>query len=69
MWEEAVGEIIAEHARPAWVRQGLLRVDVAEPVWLQELTYIEEDIRIKLNHRMGRCAVEKIEFRLGTGED
>ncbi|MBW1786354.1 MAG: DUF721 domain-containing protein [Deltaproteobacteria bacterium] len=68
VWEDAVGEAIAGHARPAWIKQGNLRVEVVEPIWLQELAYMEEDIRAKVNLKMGRCAVEKIEFKLGSGE-
>ena len=68
IWKDAVGGAIAAHAHPAWIKQGLLRVDVMEPIWLQELAYMEEDIRAKVNLKMGRRAVEKIEFRLGTVE-
>ena len=67
VWADAVGEGIAANARPAWIRQGTLRVEVSGPIWLQELAYMEADIRHQLNDKMGRCAVEKIEFRLGAG--
>lgn len=65
LWEETVGEAIAAHAHPSWVRQGVLKVDVSDPIWLQELEYMAEDIRASLNRKMGRDAVQKIQFRMG----
>lgn len=66
LWEETIGEAIAAHAHPVWIKQGTLRVDVKESIWLQELEFMAEDIRTELNRRMGRCAVRKIQFRLGV---
>ena len=63
VWDEA-GETIARNAQPLWVKKGRLRVKVSDPIWLQELSFMEETIRCKLNERLGRKAVEKIEFRL-----
>ena len=65
VWDESVGAAIADHARPAYVKKGLLRVEVTDPIWLQELEFAGENIRQKLNENMGREAVSKIEFRLG----
>jgi predicted nucleic acid-binding Zn ribbon protein len=64
VWDEVAGETIARNAQPLWIRNGRLRVKVSDPIWLQELSFMEETIRNKLNERLGRKAVEKIEFRL-----
>ena len=64
IWEEAVGAGIAANATPAWIRDGVLRVDVNEPIWLQELQYAEEEIKEKVNAAMKRDAVKRIDFRL-----
>ncbi len=66
VWEEAVGTAIANHAQPSWIREGRLRVNVSDPIWLQELEFAGEKIIEKLNEKLGRRAVEKVEFRLGT---
>jgi predicted nucleic acid-binding Zn ribbon protein len=66
IWEEVVGYAIAKHAKPTWIRNGRLRVAVSGPVWLQELQFLEEGIRNKLNKSLGRQAVERIDFRLAT---
>ena len=67
LWDDAVGEAIARHARPLWIKQGVLRVDVSNSIWLQELEYLGDDVKSRVNRKLGRCAVERIEFRLGTG--
>jgi predicted nucleic acid-binding Zn ribbon protein len=64
VWAEAVGPAIARNASPLWIRKGRLRVKVSDPIWLQELSLAGEAIRAKLNEKLGRRAVEKIEFRL-----
>jgi len=64
VWDEVAGETIARNAQPLWIRNGRLRVKVSDPIWLQELSFMEETMRNKLNERLGRKAVEKIEFRL-----
>ena len=63
-WESAVGAAIAKNAQPEWIKNGKLRVKVSDPIWLQELGYAEESIKEKLNQRLGRRAVDRIEFRL-----
>ena len=66
VWEEVVGVHIARNARPSWIKEGRLRVRVSDPIWLQELEYVGENIRERLNKRLGRDAVKGIEFRLGA---
>ena len=65
VWEEALGPAIAKNAWPSWIKNGRLIVKVSDPIWLQELKFVGEDIRNKLNRRLGRTAVEKIEFKIG----
>ena len=65
VWDEVVGPQIARNAQPSWIKNGRLRVTVSDPIWLQELKFAGETITDKLNRRLGRKAVEKIEFRIG----
>jgi predicted nucleic acid-binding Zn ribbon protein len=65
VWEETVGFAIAQNAQPEWIKSGKLRVRVSDPIWLQELGFVKETIKEKINERLGRKAVETIEFRLG----
>jgi len=66
VWEDAVGPVVARNAHPLWIKKGLLRVKVTEPIWLQELGLSEQAIRERLNERLGRPAVQRIEFRLSS---
>ena len=62
-WPAVVGEEAASHARPLWIKNGVLKVGVSEPAWLNELRFAEEEIRAGLNEALGRRAVSSIEFR------
>lgn len=65
VWDDVVGETISASARPTRIRKGRLSVTVSDPIWLQELTFLESAIREKLNSRLGRTAVDRIDFRVG----
>ncbi len=65
VWDEVVGPDVSENTHPSWIKDGRLRVAVSDPIWLQELKFLEEDIREELNKKLRRKAVKKIEFRVG----
>ena len=64
VWDDVVGPAISRNAQPSWIKDGRLRVQVSDPIWMQELGFAAQSIREKLNQRLGRKGVEKIEFRL-----
>ncbi len=64
LWDEVVGDMIARNAKPVWIKKGRLRVKVSDPIWLQELSFMEANIRKNLNERLGRMAINKIEFKM-----
>jgi len=64
VWEDTVGQLIARNARPVWIKNGRLKVHVEDPIWLQELEFIGQDIKDRINKKLGRMAIENIEFRL-----
>lgn len=65
VWDDVVGPAIAENAQPLRIKNRQLKVRVSDPIWYQELKFLEGDIREKLNNRLGRKAVDKIEFSVG----
>ena len=65
VWDEVVGPAISKNARPSWIKNGRLRATVSDPIWLQELQFVEQTIREKLNSRLGRKAIDRIDFRIG----
>jgi hypothetical protein len=64
-WDEVVGVPISENAKPSRIKNGVLRITVSDPIWLQELQFMEGHIRKRLNKKLGRNAVKRIEFRVG----
>ena len=66
IWDDVVGRPIAEHAQPSSIINKKLKVHVTEPIWLQELEFVADTIKERLNSRLGRNAVDKIIFRLGS---
>ncbi len=65
-WEQAVGAQVAMHARPVALRDGILYVNVAHPVWLQELTPLRETLLAKLQKLAGKAAVRELRLRVGS---
>ena len=65
VWADVVGPAIANNAHPMRMKNGILKVRVTDPIWFQELQFMESSIRENLNERLGRAAVDKIEFGVG----
>jgi len=66
VWEHAVGETIANHARPAAVKGKLLLVYVTNSTWLHQLQFLKADILAKLNAALDKPLVEEIKFKIGS---
>ena len=65
LWERAVGEIIAENARPAAFKGSILLVHVNSSPWLHQLHFLKEDILSKINRELGQELVKEIKFKIG----
>ena len=59
-WAEEVGEAIAAQAEPAGFRAGVLSVRVRNHTWVQELQFLKERIRERLNTRLGEDLIRDI---------
>ncbi len=64
--DDVVGESFLGTTRPSGIRDKCLRVTVSNSISLQELKFHESAIKEKLNDKLGRYAVDKIEFRVGS---
>jgi hypothetical protein len=67
-WDDEVGAVIAQRAQPAGFRDGVLFVTVASHSWMQELRFLKEGIRERLNGRLGAELVRDVFFESGTIE-
>ena len=65
-WNDEVGAGIARRAQPARFRNGILFVTVATHSWMQELQFMKDDIRERLNTRLGANLVHDIFFVSGN---
>ena len=43
-WADIVGEVIAEHARPQRITNGVLVLEVDDPAWASEMEWLGEEI-------------------------
>ena len=62
-WEQVVGEAFARHARVEKVDNGRLFVSVESAAWRSEVMLRREEIRAKLNERLGAEIVKEIIVR------
>ncbi len=69
VWDDVVGKTIAGHARPSWIKKGVLMVRVTDSVWLQDLEFKTETIKESLNSKLQSEAIKKIRFRVGRPQD
>jgi len=65
IWKDAVGPRIARHSQPKKIRNRILGVVVDNSVWMQQLVFLEGQIKEKLNQMTGSPIVEKIRFQIG----
>ncbi len=65
-WNDEVGPAIARRAQPARFRNGILFVTVATHSWMQELQFMKDQIRDRLNLRLGATVVRDIFFVSGN---
>lgn len=65
IWNQSVGERIAEKTQPVSVRNGVLLVNVANSVWMQELVFLKDKILQKLNNRLKTSQLKSIRFKIG----
>lgn len=61
-WGEAVGETIAKVTQPVSIKDGVMRVKVLNPSWKNELFYLREEIKEKINNMMSGEIVKEIRF-------
>jgi len=65
-WDEEVGPAVAARAEPSAFRDGVLSVRVAGAAWMQELQFMKEDLRQRLNQRLGGEPIRDIYFVSGA---
>lgn len=65
LWPKAVGRKIAVQTQPDGLRGGTLFIKTTSSVWVQQLHFMKEEIRQKLNELAGKDAIKEIRFSVG----
>jgi len=66
VWAEVVGPLLASKADPLRIEDGKLFIRVSNSTWMQELQFLKDELRTRLNHRLGRNVVRDIFLVLGA---
>lgn len=66
VWDDVVGDKIAPRTEPVSLRKGMLKVIVSDHAWLQQLQFLKEEIKERLNAKLGRDVVESFYFQIGS---
>ncbi|MBY0383910.1 DUF721 domain-containing protein [bacterium] len=61
-WPDIVGPTLAQNSRPIQYMKGTLTVEVTNSVWLNEIRFLIDDIKQKVNEHQGSCWVERIQL-------
>ena len=67
VWPRVVGDLAAEHSRPAAFRKGILTVAADSPAWAQELDFLTLRIQERLEAILGPGVVTELRFKAGQG--
>ena len=65
LWDAAVGETIAQNARPAAFKGKLLVVHASSSTWIHQLQFLKHDMIAKLNAALGKPLIEELKFKIG----
>lgn len=66
VWDEVVGEVIAQNARPAAFKGKILIVHVSSSTWVHQLQFLKKDMIAKLNNAFGKTLIDDLKFKIGT---
>ena len=64
-WPKTVGKQIAMQTQPDILRGGTLFVKTTSSVWVQQLHFMKDEIRQKLNELAGKETIKEIRFSVG----
>ena len=60
IWPEVVGDKLAQVSRATACRGGRLYVEVENSVWMQELAFLQRELLVRLNRRIGKRTVRRL---------
>ena len=68
-WSQCVSPRVLKNARPVFLKDGVLTVNVTTSVWVQELHYMHADLLRQLHRVVHKGMVHQINFKVGPLPD
>jgi predicted nucleic acid-binding Zn ribbon protein len=62
-WRKMVGDDVAEHCYPEKIAGEKLYIKVDNPVWCQQLDFLKEELKEKINHSNPARPIKKLVIR------
>lgn len=66
-WDEVVGSTIASHVRPIRLDERVLVVEVDDPAWATQVTFLADNLRERLAVAVG-VEVDRVDVRVARRE-
>ena len=66
VWDEVVGEVIAQNAKPAAFKGKILIVHVSSSTWVHQLQFLKKEMITKLNKAFGKALIDDLKFKIGA---
>jgi predicted nucleic acid-binding Zn ribbon protein len=65
VWDNIVGNVIAQNAKPAAFKGRILLVHVTSSTWIHQLQFLKKKMIAKLNDKLGKTLIEDLKFKIG----
>lgn len=65
IWDNIVGKVIAQNAKPAAFKGRILLVHVTSSSWIHQLQFLKKEMITKLNDTLGKTLIEDLKFKIG----
>lgn len=63
-WHDIVGSTISEQTMPVAFERGILHIWVRHSAWMQQLWFLQDAIKEKVNAHLGKTWVHQVRFTL-----
>ncbi len=65
IWDDIVGDVISQNAKPAAFKGKVLLVHVSSSAWIHQLQFLKLSMISKLNGALGKALIEDLKFKIG----
>ena len=66
LWNDLVGDQVAQHVMPIKLDRGRLLIEVDDPAWSTHMKFLERDICTQLSHHTG-TTISGVDIRVKSG--